>query len=62
VGCGFWGVGCGVWGLGFGVFGVGSRVPAVPRDPAVRQVDKLVLNLRTTTSQKCAAVPRQARI
>ena len=70
-GFGFWGLGSGVWGLGFGVWGLGFGAThehthvtmRVPRPGPVQTVPiGTVLNLRTTTSQKCEAVPRRARI
>ena len=61
-------MGFGVWGLGIRIEGLGVRVRCrhpqdnAARDPSGPNPSTLVLNLRSTTSQKCEAVPRRARI
>jgi len=77
VGCGVWGVGCGMSGLGLrtGRGALSDRGAETLRSKSVnfwsekvkltrgcRDINTGVLNLRTTTSQKCEAVPRGARI
>ena len=54
-------IGVVVWGLRLriGIQGLGLSTWYVRRGP---RIEGPILNLRTTTSQKCAAVPRRARI
>ena len=72
-GCRVQGAGCRVQGAGINLGVVhGARVegglsseeqpPPVRHRPRVQILLGTVLNLRRTTSQKCAAVPRRARI
>ena len=49
-----------MWGAGFRVWDVGCEDPHLPEGPEGERSG--VLNLRTTTLRKYAAVPRRARV